>query len=169
MSAMQRNLTTLLIVAVTIVVDQLTKLWAIAHLAGAPARPYLGGLLTLVYAENSGAFLSLGANLPPSVRTAIFSVGVGLLLCIALYSIFSGRVSDRSEVLAIAIAAGGGLGNLFDRLFRGGHVVDFLYMSAGPLHTGVFNVADLAINVGLIVLVIASLRKRDQATPTPAA
>jgi signal peptidase II len=61
---------------------------------------------------------------------------------------------------------GGGIGNLIDRLTRGGRVTDFLFMELGPLHTGVFNVADMAITGGVIWLLVTSfLPKKERDSP----
>jgi signal peptidase II len=66
--------------------------------------------------------------------------------------------------MPIAFIIGGGIGNLIDRLRYGGFVTDFIYLAAGPLHTGVFNIADMAITGGVIAIVIlwavSAMRKR---------
>ncbi|MGZ7078065.1 MAG: signal peptidase II, partial [Thermoanaerobaculia bacterium] len=59
--------------------------------------------------------------------------------------------------VAVAMIGGGGVGNLIDRLTRGGRVTDFLFMQIGPLHTGVFNVADMAITIGVTWLFVSSM------------
>src|SRR5439155_11062993 len=125
-------------VILVVIVDQVTKSLARVHLS-AP-RELLGGVLTLFRTENSGAFLSLGATAPPIVRTIVFGVFVAITLGFAAYALATGRVR-RSEAYAVALVVGGGIGNLIDRIMRGGRVTEFLYLEAGPLHTGVFNVA----------------------------
>lgn len=151
----------LLIVAI-IALDQWTKHLVRAHLT-AP-RVYGGGLLTLVFTQNEGAFLSLGATLSPAIRTAIFTVAVAIAVGVALAMLILRRVAGIDAV-AVALIAAGGIGNLIDRLAWHGRVTDFIYLAAGPLHTGVFNVADVAITSGVVWLVLSSFApKRAAAT-----
>lgn len=142
------------VIVVLVAADQWTKQLARQHLPLHP-RQYAGGLLSLMYAENEGAFLSFGSTLPPAVRTAIFSLGVLVAVAVALFLVLTGRVHG-GDAIAVAMISGGGVGNLIDRLTRSGRVTDFLYMELGPLHTGVFNVADMAITGGVIWLLLSS-------------
>ena len=148
------------IIAVTVIADQLTKQAARSALLHGGPREYLGGIVSLLYAENSGAFLSLGASLPPTVRSFIFSALVAAGLLAALWVVLTGRVESRLDTVALALIIGGGIGNLIDRLRFAGRVTDFLYFAVGPLHTGVFNVADMAITGGVIWLAISWFRPR---------
>ena len=108
--------------------------------------------------ENVGAFLGLGERLAESVRFAVFVILVGAGLLAAIVWLLRGTGSRPfTESVGVAVILGGGLGNLVDRLARG-RVVDFLQLRAGPLHTGVFNLGDLAIVAG--VLIWASARRR---------
>jgi len=141
------------IMAITIALDQWTKHLARVSLATAAPRRF--GILTLLYAENTGAFLSLGANLPPQTRSLIFSGVVAAALAVGLYALMTNRVGSAADSIAVAFILGGGIGNLIDRIFRGGRVTDFLFMAIGPLHTGVFNVADIAITGGVIFLLLS--------------
>src|SRR2546425_10016698 len=70
----------LILVVTTIGCDRVTKHLASTNLAGTPPQSYFADTLRLEYAENSGAFLSFGADLPTWARTTIFTVGVGLIL-----------------------------------------------------------------------------------------
>jgi signal peptidase II len=141
-----------LILAV-IALDQWTKFLVRAHLQ--MPRVYAGGLLTLVFTQNEGAFLSLGANLSPAARTFIFTFAVGIAVAVALWILIKQRVHGI-DAIAVALIAAGGIGNLIDRVLFHGRVTDFIYLAAGPVHTGVFNVADMAITSGVIWLVISS-------------
>ena len=149
-------LLTLLVLA-TIGLDQWTKHLARAILAYAPPHEYLGGHVSLLYAENTGAFLSLGATMPPMIRTAIFTGFVALALIGGTWALLTGRVNRTSDAYAVALLIGGGIGNVIDRIARSGSVTDFIYISiAGPLHTGVFNVADMAITGAVLWLAVTS-------------
>ena len=139
--------------------DQVTKELASRNLRGrAPVR-LIGSTVQLVYAENPGGFLSFGANLPAPLRSTIFlafsAIAVGAMLVVAI----AGRSLTVPQVLGIALFAAGGVGNLIDRITRGA-ARDFLFVRLGPLQTGVFNVADMAILAGLVALVVGSTSGR---------
>ena len=70
------------IVVVSVVLDQITKLVAAANLRGTPGHSFLDGSVRLEYAENTGAFLSLGASLSPETRTLFFIVGVVVVMIV---------------------------------------------------------------------------------------
>ena len=150
---MRRRLELAFLIILLIAADQLTKSMARATLASEAPR-YIG-ILTLIYTTNAGAFLSIGSNLPPQLRAAIFSGIVTIALGIAALALFQGKVQSAADEVALAVIIAGGIGNLIDRLRFAGRVTDFLYLSAGPLHTGVFNVADTAITCGIAWLVLS--------------
>jgi len=135
-----------------LIADQATKYLARISLAHVPPRHF--GILTLLYTENRGAFLSLGSNFPESVRTAVFDIVVGIGLAVATVVLLRGKL-QRGDDIAVAAIIGGGIGNLIDRLRFEGRVTDFLYLAAGPLHTGIFNVGDMAITFGVIWLLLS--------------
>jgi signal peptidase II len=109
------------------------------------------------YAENDGAFLSLGSSLPQKWKMLIFIGGVSLFLISAfIYLIFASGI-NASAVAAISLVIGGGLSNLLDRIAYNGHVIDFLNLGLGRLRTGIFNVADLAIMLGMLLLVVGNI------------
>jgi signal peptidase II len=113
----------------------------------------------LQYAENTGAFLSLGSSLPEHWRQLIFTIFVGVfLLGLLLYVLLSRNLSGN-HVTCLSLICGGGLSNLIDRIAYDGRVVDFLNVGIGPVRTGIFNVADMAITAGAIYLAIDSFRK----------
>jgi len=138
-----------LVLVGTVGCDQATKQLAISHLRDEPAQTFLGGFLRLVFAENPGAFLSLGGRLPPALRFGLLTIGVGVLLLVALLYLVRSQRIGRLHVVALALAIGGGVSNWFDRLVNDGRVVDFLVLGIGPVRTGVFNVADVAIMIGI--------------------
>jgi signal peptidase II len=139
--------TVIAILAATIFLDQITKSWAQSNLKGHEGTDYWSGLFRFEYAENPGAFLGLGGGLSPVLRFWIFTVLVAVFLVFACVSLFKSQ-SDRSQQLGLALLVGGGLGNLWDRLLYQ-RVVDFMNMGFGSLRTGIFNVADFAIVVGI--------------------
>jgi len=143
----------LLLIVALIAADQLTKSIVRARLAARPPLQY--GIVTLIYTTNPGAFLSIGASLPPNIRAGLFSGIVTVALGIAAIALVRGNVQSRADELALAVIIAGGVGNLIDRLRFNGQVTDFLYVSAGPFHTGIFNVADVAITCGILWLALS--------------
>jgi signal peptidase II len=152
--------------AATIGCDRLTKHLATDALAGTPGRSFLGGAVQLEYAENPGAFLGLGAAWPPSVRLAVFAAATAF--GIALITTLARHLRRGPALVGLGLIAGGSLSNLADRLATGS-VVDFLYVGVGPVHTGVFNVADAAILAGAILVVAFGRTTGARQTPTGAA
>jgi signal peptidase II len=154
----------LLVLALTICADQAVKVIAQQNLANRPPVSLLGGIVVLTYAENPGAFLSLGASLPAAARTAIFGVFVAAVLVALLVFLFGRHPLSTAQLIGLSLLAGGGVGNLIDRLARGGLVRDYVHMGIGPLRTGVFNVADLAIVGGVILVALTAAQGDEQAT-----
>jgi signal peptidase II len=147
----------LLVMAGVVVVDQLTKRLAAGALLEGERHSYLGDVLRVELARNPGAFLGLGARLPDALRTAIFTWGVAALVLWTLWIALVRRPA-RLHALGAALVAAGGIGNLWDRLVADGLVIDFLNLGIGPLRTGIFNVADLAIVGGVILLALPPRR-----------
>ena len=138
--------------------DRVTKNLATEWLAGEPPRSYLGDTLRLTYAQNTGGFLSLGENLPAAVRTAVFTVATAVAL-IALVVLAVRGAASGYRLAALTFFVAGGASNWLDRVLRGS-VVDFLNVGVGPLRTGVFNVADMAIMLGVALFVVGEIVDR---------
>ena len=161
-----RLLPVVIAVAVTVGLDQWTKQLAIEHLQGQPDILYWGELLRLTFVRNTGAFLSLGSDLGPLLRTLLLEVFPTVLLLALLVYIFRERRLNRWQVIALALIVGGGLSNIVDRLLFG-HVVDMLHMKVGSLQTGIFNVADMAIMAGMFIMLPFAFQKEPDDTPQP--
>ncbi len=147
----------------TVGCDRITKQIALTHLADAPWRSWLGDMVRIGYAENTGGLLGIGAGLPLGIRTAVFTVGTGLLL-VGLGVLAIRRRWAGVPLLGAAFFFAGGISNWFDRATRGS-VVDFVNLGVGPVRTGIFNVADIAIFLGLGLFLLG---ERDQG-PSPGA
>ena len=144
--------------AVVVVLDQLTKQWALSALADGPID--LVGSLRLNLVFNDRAAFSLGFG----STTVIALVGCSLVAVLVVMGV---RAEQRSWALGLGIILGGALGNLSDRAFRagdgflGGRVVDMVDLQWWP----VFNLADVALWVGVGVLLLSSQRSRAAAEP----
>lgn len=158
-----------LLLGLTVGCDQATKHIASLTLRSSRTQSFLGDTFRLTYAHNRGAFLSLGASLPEGARFWVLNVTVGgLLLGLLLYALLSKKL-DRPQVIGYGLVVGGGASNWVDRALRDGQVVDFMNLGIGPVRTGVFNVADLAIVAGICLLLLSGWLKdragRDKQAP----
>ena len=145
----------------TVGCDRVTKHLASTHLADQPARSYLADTLRLEYAENTGAFLSLGSGLPESIRFGLFRLGVGVAL-LAILIVALKRKWHGLLLAGVTLLFAGGISNLIDRLHHG-TVVDFASIGIGTLRTGIFNVADVAILAGGLLMVVGSSSLKERA------
>ncbi len=145
------------ITLVWLVLDLWTKSWALRALPGAPQRELLGGFLPLTLAFNQGAAFGIRIGDDPRlVFVPLTVVAIGFLL----WLIHTARPGDALRVGAAALVLGGALGNLWDRVRWDRGVVDFL----GPVDLGftlfpIFNVADIGITCGAILLAISFWRE----------
>ena len=134
--------------------DQVSKSAARSLLHTGVTESLFADSLRLQLTENPGSFLSLGASLPEHLRFTIFTAAVAVLLIgLVCASLFARRLS-KARFVALALVAGGGLSNLIDRLIYDGRVTDFLNVGIGSLRTGIFNLADMAILAGALLLVL---------------
>jgi len=154
-----------LAIAATVSCDRATKHIAATTLAGVPSQSFLADTVRLHYVENTGGFLSLGADLPPAIRTGLFTVGTGL----ALFGLVAGAIAFRWTgwpLLGLTLFVAGGASNWVDRVAHGS-VIDFINIGFGPIRTGIFNVADVAIMLGVSIVVVAELRRGAAGPPLP--
>ena len=163
-NTLKRALLGIGIVLLNYAADQITKHWAVLALKGKGVVNVLGDVFILVYAENTGAFLSTGAGWPSILKYTILLIVPLLLCCFGIvYIIF--KEKRFSQVITLACIIGGGLGNLLDRLSNNFIVVDFLNFGIGKLRTGILNVADLSVTFGaLAYIIIESKRKQKEHT-----
>jgi signal peptidase II len=140
------------IVVGILVLDQLTKSWVVATRSDSPLS-IIGDDVQINLTRNSGGAFSLFTN--ATVVLAILAIGLSIFLVRAVH-----QARDWLTVIALSMVLGGALGNLTDRIVRSpgflrGHVVDFVQVGTFPT----FNVADSAITIGAILLVIAAFRE----------
>lgn len=151
----------------TVGCDQATKHIARTKLSRWEGIALPGGFGELRLAENHGAFLSLGASLSPALRTGIFILAVSVgLTALVIYVMRNARL-DWFTFTGCALAAAGGFSNLIDRVTREGAVTDFILLRWGPLQTGIFNIADMAIMLGIALVAIAIWKQPAPPAPVP--
>jgi signal peptidase II len=135
--------------------DRVTKNLAKENLKNKESISYFNNTVKLEYAENTGAALSLGDNLPKVLNLLILSIlPAALLLGLFFYTIKNVRQINFIKLFSIALIFAGGIGNIIDRIFFDRHVPDFLFIDFKIFHTGIFNVADVCITTGFIVLML---------------
>ncbi len=145
----------LLFVCAAVGCDQGTKQAARTWLSGRPSVTLVERVLVLRYAENEGAFLSLGAGFSRPVRAVTFiAFPLVVLACMIAY-LLRRKAVGWGTLVGFSLIVGGGAGNLIDRLFRDGRVTDFILVGIGGLHTGIFNFADLTVLAGCVVLLFS--------------
>jgi signal peptidase II len=145
-----------LAIVVTIGCDRMTKHVATAALAGTPGHSLFADMVRLQYAENTGGFLGVGGDLHPGLRAWIFMVATGLMLLGMIVAAVRWRVRGAA-LMGLTLFVAGGASNWIDRV-ASGCVVDFLNVGIGPVRTGIFNVADMAIMLGAAVMLFAEVR-----------
>jgi signal peptidase II len=137
----------LAVAAAVIVVDQLTKWWAVSTLSHETID--VVWKLRLILVENRGTAFSLTQSGGPVITLLALAVVGGLLW-------YSRGVQSRWALVALGLIAGGAIGNLIDRAFRGdagfmqGAVIDFIDVQFWP----VWNVADMGVSIGAVLLVV---------------
>jgi signal peptidase II len=150
-----------LIAAAVVLVDQLTKQWALANLQEGVHKPILGKWLSLELVFNDGAAFSLGSG----YTWVLTLIAVGVTIGIAY---FARRAQTTFAAVLFGIGLGGAVGNLIDRLFRApgfgqGHVVDMINYN----NWFVGNVADIAIVGAALVFVIMGIAGKRVLEPVP--
>jgi signal peptidase II len=156
----------LLIALAVIVADRLTKLAIQGSLNFFDNIPVIPGWLRIIHTENPGAAFGVLADGNPWLRSGIL-IGVSGLVLILVVSALFGRKSSFTGLaarFALALILGGAVGNLFDRVVHG-TVTDFIEVYHGSWSFPAFNVADSAITVGAILLLIDLLRPHRRPLP----
>lgn len=142
--------------------DQYTKHLA-TGLKHEPSLPVIPGLLHLTYVENTGIAWGLLADVGADGRWLLTFISAIAALGIALYALHT-PPQERLAQWGMALVLGGVLGNLTDRLFRGA-VVDFLDLFIGRYRWPTFNLADLVITLGALLLLADALRPSPELRP----
>ena len=151
----------LMIVLVNIGCDQQTKIIAEQRLEYREVTPYMNDFFRLILVENKGAFLSFGSDLHAPMSLIFLKIFPSLvLLGLGAFLLFS-RGLSMGQPIAFSYVLGGGISNIYDRIFNDGAVVDFMNFGIGNLRTGIFNFADVSIMIGLFVLLFTYFQKPD--------
>ena len=171
---LKRLLAPLILTAILIVVDQVTKAIIVANVerlaAGGPMIEVIGDFFRIIHVRNLGITFSIGSGLGPQLRRILFIVTPAVVIAGLLVYYFRTDEFTRLQRWAIAGIVAGGVGNLIDRVFRPAGVVDFLdvrfYGLFGLERWPTFNVADSSVVVCGILLIISVLFQKEHGSET---
>jgi signal peptidase II len=155
--------------AVLLLLDYLSKEWVLSNLSFADRIEVIDGFFFITHVRNPGAAFSLFADAPERLRMFFF-VGISLL-AIGIIASFYRQLApgDRLPAFALGAILGGASGNLLDRVFRGGEVVDFLHFRLwGDWSWPDFNFADTFIVCGVALLVLELFATEGEGRADPA-
>jgi len=155
----KRNLLITIIVFLSIVLDQISKIWVRNNFESYIENSIIGNIFSLIKVENKGAFLGMGSELSETLRILLLIVlPIIVLISITIYT-YIDKTLDKISIIGFSLIIGGGIGNIFDRIVYGS-VTDFLYLDFGGIFkTGIFNIADLSVTTGMILILISSFKK----------
>jgi len=158
----KRPLFIILILALNIGCDQVSKVFVRKHMEVYNEYTYLHNHISIRRVENTGAFLSLGDSLSGPAKTILLNILPLIAVLFGLYYLFAKPNLDKVTVVAVVLIVGGGIGNIFDRIVHGS-VTDFLHIDFVIFQTGIFNVADMSIMAGTFMLLLhAWLKKKPE-------
>ena len=150
-----RTLVILVILSSTIGCDQISKNIVRQRIDYGEQIGLIGNYLTLTKIENTGAFLSLGDSLSQPIKVLLLTLLPIVVLGLVLIYLMTTNNLSNSTILGICFIAGGGIGNIYDRIIYGS-VTDFLHIDFVVFQTGIFNMADISIMTGCFIVLLES-------------
>ena len=155
-----RYLLITILVFLSIAFDQISKIWVRNNFESYSEKSIIGDVFTLIKVENTGAFLGMGSELSEIPRILLLIIlPVIVLISITLYT-YIDKSLDKLSIIGFSLIIGGGIANIFDRIVFGS-VTDFLYINLGGIFkTGIFNIADLSVTTGMILILVSSFKRK---------
>jgi signal peptidase II len=148
-----RNLVILFILLLNFSCDQISKTIVRRSVSEYEIISLIDGYLTLTKVENTGAFLSAGSSLPYFIRLILLTLLPVAFLTYGLWLIMHKKDMPQLLVIGWSFVIGGGVGNLYDRIIHGS-VTDFLHLDLRIFQTGIFNMADVSIMIGMFIIIL---------------
>lgn len=141
-----------------IAIDQISKFWVRANFAYGETKSIIDEHFIMQYVENKGAFLGMGSDLNPTLRLILLLILPVVVLGYVTFYIIKNKELDKMSLIAFCCIIGGGIANVFDRIVLGS-VTDFFFIDLGGVFkTGIFNIADVSVTTGMIMLLVASFK-----------
>jgi signal peptidase II len=150
-----RTIFILLILGSNVGCDQFSKKLVRQKVGALEEISLIHNYVTLTKIENTGAFLSLGQTLPQPIKIVVLTILPLLALVFALLILLTRNNLTYLSIWGMSFIVGGGIGNIYDRIVHGS-VTDFLHIDFGIFETGIFNLADVSIMTGML-MVLADL------------
>lgn len=155
---MKKKIIVLVFVLLNIVCDQLSKNAVRKNVSDSDRVELIGDNFIMVKVENTGAMLGFGSNLPPILKIIFLQIIPAIILVVLLFRILKKKHIHTWLALAFACVIGGGMSNLIDRISYG-EVTDFFHINVGGFKTGIFNMADVSVTLGILLILFLSIRK----------
>ena len=160
MTGKNRNISITILITISVLLDQLSKILIRNNVDQYSEVKLIGEYFILTNVENSGAFLGMGSDFSPFIKTIFLLIlPVIVLICIIVY-VYRDKQIDKISLIGFCLIIGGGMGNIFDRIIYGS-VTDFLFIDLGGIFkTGIFNIADLSVTTGMILILLMSFKNK---------
>jgi len=156
MKLSRRSIFISLLIVFNIAIDQISKFWVRNYVELYQETQLLGNRFILTNVENSGAFLGMGSELNPTLKIILLLILPIVVLGFVLHYVFKDKTIDKLSLIGFSCILGGGFANIYDRILYGS-VTDFFHIDLGGIfRTGIFNMADLSVTTGMILIVTAS-------------
>jgi len=154
-----KRIAIIIIVLLNIGCDQISKEVVRKNVLSNDYIQLVDNKLILTNVENTGAMLGFGQDLPPILKVIFLQALPVIVLLILLYRVLKKRELDKFMVVAFAFVIGGGIGNLIDRIAYGS-VTDFFIIELGIFKTGIFNMADVSVTMGVLMILLFSFGRK---------
>ncbi|HMC01738.1 MAG TPA: signal peptidase II [Flavobacteriaceae bacterium] len=155
---LSRSVFIIVLVIINIALDQVSKILVRIYVVYNEIIPLIGDYLIMTKVENKGAFLGMGSDLNPVLRLILLLILPSVVLLFVLRYVFVNKTIDKVSLVGFTCIIGGGLANLYDRIVYG-EVTDFLHIDLGGVfRTGIFNVADMSVMLGMGLLLFVSFK-----------
>ena len=156
----KRNISISIIIALSIFLDQISKILIRNNVEQYSDIKLIGEYFILTNVENSGAFLGMGSGFSPIMKSVFLIILPIIVLISIIIFVYRDKEIDKISLIGFSIIIGGGIGNIFDRIIYGS-VTDFLFIDLGGIFkTGIFNIADLAVTTGMILILLMSFKNK---------
>jgi signal peptidase II len=152
MKRVLRNLLILLLLVTNVGCDQISKSIVRQKVDFNANISVFDDFVTLTKVENTGAFLSLGHNMPRMAYIIVMIIIPLIVLGYALYYLMTRNLRSKLFILGLCLIVGGGFGNIIDRILFGS-VTDFLHFNFVVFQTGIVNMADISVTAGFFILI----------------
>tara|TARA_Y100000739_G_scaffold164573_1_gene142585 strand:+ start:4448 stop:4930 length:483 start_codon:yes stop_codon:yes gene_type:complete len=155
-----RNISITIIIAISIILDQLSKILIRNNVDQYSEVKLIAEYFILTNVENSGAFLGMGSDFSPVIKMIFLLVLPIIVLTWIMIYVYRDKEIDKISLIGFCFIIGGGIGNIYDRVLYGS-VTDFLFIDLGGIFkTGIFNIADLSVTTGMIMILLMSFKNK---------